>query len=330
MTLPVSGQLSFSDINTELSRSATAQLSINDTELRTVFGQASGAVDLNSGRGKSYGMTITPGFWYWYVQASDNDFYPSYGYVDPLVSNLPWWQLQTGGNSGQTPAGGIGSITSQSIPNSTYKLRAMWDRVDGSLGEYPLYMMVSDLSEPPEIYWVNVDTYGYPYGSGTDLPAYELASGYLAGAVGYWKVYGLSSPNYGSHITLGNPKRVNSINAATHRLVLSGNYGDAYGTYLEGPAGFWWYSNGTSTVGSWSSPTTAGIGSQYEIYISNNGSWDIQDSNNQPLSFDTWLPLTNGVQLYALYGGWGMIRDYYIRKVGTTVPLVAGNIQLGV
>ena len=328
MTLPVSGQLAFSDINTELGRVATAQLSINDTELRTVFGQASGAVDLNSGYGKSYGMTITPGSWYWYAMPSDNDFYPSYGYVDPLVSNLPWWQLQTGGNSGQTPAGGKGSITSQSIPNSTYKLRAMWDRVDGSLGEYPLYMMVSDLS-PPDVNWVNVDTYGYPYGSGTDLPAYELASGYLAGAVGYWKVYGLSSPNYESHITLGNPKRVNSINAATHRLVLSGQYGDAYGTYLDGPAGFWWYSNGTSTVGSWSSPTTAGIGSQYEIYISDNNSWDIQDSNNQPLPFDTWLPLTNGVQLYALYGGWGMTRGYQIRKAGTTLPLVAGNIQLG-
>jgi len=330
MSLPISGAIQFSDINTELGRTATAQLSINDSELRTLFGQASGAVDLNSGYGKSYRMTITPGSWNWYAQPSDNDFYPSYGYVDPLVSYLPWWQSQTGGNQGQTPAGGKGSITSQSIPNTTYKLRAMWDRVDGGLGEYPLYMIVSDLSAPPDVNWVNVDTYGYPYGSGTDLPAYELASGYIAG-VGYWKAYGLSSPNYDTYITLGQPKGVNSINAASHRLVTSSRYGDQYGTYLEGPTGFWFYSNGTSTIGNWSSPTTAGIGSQYEIYFGDKGSvWDLQDSNNQPLAFATWLPLTNGVQIYALYGGWGQTTFYQIRKAGTNYPFVSGDIQLGV
>jgi hypothetical protein len=330
MTLPVSNNISFNAINLELNRTATAQLSINDSELRSLFGQANGSVDLSSGLGKSSRMTITPDSWYWYGQPSDNDFYPSYGYVDPLVSALPWWQLQTGGYSGQTPAGGRGSITTQSIPNTTYKLRAMWDRDTGGTYDYPLYIMVSDLSEPPDVYWVNVDTYGYPYGSGTDLPAYELGSGYLGGAVGYWKAYGLSSPNYGGGIVLGNPKGVNSINAASHRLVTSGQYGDAWGTYIDGPSGFWFYSNGTSTIGNWSSPTTAGIGSQYEISFENKGQWSLQDSNNQPLAFATWLPLTNGVQIYALYGGWGQTGVYQIRKAGASYPFVTGVIQLGV
>jgi hypothetical protein len=54
MTLPVSGPLSFNAINTELGRTATAQLAIDDAGLRTLFGVASGAIDLNTGYGKSF------------------------------------------------------------------------------------------------------------------------------------------------------------------------------------------------------------------------------------------------------------------------------------
>jgi len=53
MTLPVSNDISFNAINVELGRTATAQLSINDSELRTLFGIASGAIDINTGHGKS-------------------------------------------------------------------------------------------------------------------------------------------------------------------------------------------------------------------------------------------------------------------------------------
>ena len=59
MTLPASGARSFSDINTELGRSSTAQLSLNDSCVRTLFGQASGAVCMNTGHGKS--NTSVPG-----------------------------------------------------------------------------------------------------------------------------------------------------------------------------------------------------------------------------------------------------------------------------
>jgi len=59
MTLPASGAISFSCINTELCRSSTAQLSMNCSSVRTLFGQASGAICMNTGHGKS--NTTVPG-----------------------------------------------------------------------------------------------------------------------------------------------------------------------------------------------------------------------------------------------------------------------------
>jgi hypothetical protein len=59
MTLPASGAIAFSDVNTELGYSSTAQISMNDSAVRTLFGQASGAVDMNTAHGKS--NTSVPG-----------------------------------------------------------------------------------------------------------------------------------------------------------------------------------------------------------------------------------------------------------------------------
>ena len=60
MTLPASGNpISFSQVDVELGLSATAQISMNDTAVRTLFGVASGAIGMSSGLGKS--NTSVPG-----------------------------------------------------------------------------------------------------------------------------------------------------------------------------------------------------------------------------------------------------------------------------
>jgi len=53
MALPSSGAISLSQVNVELSLSATANISLNNANVRTLFGVASGAISLSNGWGKS-------------------------------------------------------------------------------------------------------------------------------------------------------------------------------------------------------------------------------------------------------------------------------------
>ena len=55
MALPSAGAISFSQVNTELGRSSTQNLSMSDSGLRTLFNDTSGAISMSSGWGKSSG-----------------------------------------------------------------------------------------------------------------------------------------------------------------------------------------------------------------------------------------------------------------------------------
>ena len=58
MTLPSSGAISLNAVNVELGLTATAQISLNDSSVRTLFGAASGAISLSSGYGKANKFTF--------------------------------------------------------------------------------------------------------------------------------------------------------------------------------------------------------------------------------------------------------------------------------
>jgi hypothetical protein len=70
MTLPASGAISLNGVNVELSLSvelglsATATISMNDTVVRTLFGQPSGSVDMNTGHGKTATIPQLTGSFY--------------------------------------------------------------------------------------------------------------------------------------------------------------------------------------------------------------------------------------------------------------------------
>jgi hypothetical protein len=59
MALPASGAISFNDINVELGVSGTTTRTLNDSAVRTLFGIASGAIDMNTGHGKANQFNFT-------------------------------------------------------------------------------------------------------------------------------------------------------------------------------------------------------------------------------------------------------------------------------
>lgn len=59
MTLPASGAISLSDVNTELGYSSTAQISLNDSAVRSLAGVSSGAISLDDLHGKANTFSFT-------------------------------------------------------------------------------------------------------------------------------------------------------------------------------------------------------------------------------------------------------------------------------
>lgn len=77
MTLPASGAISLSQVNTELGLSSTAPITLNDAAVRALFAKPSGIISLADGYSKS---AVAP----WDVQATQlPDAYGTAGYASP-------------------------------------------------------------------------------------------------------------------------------------------------------------------------------------------------------------------------------------------------------
>ena len=59
MALPGSGQITLNQVNVELGLSGTAQIGMNDSAVRTLFGIASGEIEMSDGYGKANEFTLT-------------------------------------------------------------------------------------------------------------------------------------------------------------------------------------------------------------------------------------------------------------------------------
>ena len=62
MTLPASGAITMSQVNTELGLGATANITLNDAGVRNLFGVASGAISMSNGYGKSFLSGVYNGY----------------------------------------------------------------------------------------------------------------------------------------------------------------------------------------------------------------------------------------------------------------------------
>jgi len=122
MTLPASGAISFNNINVEIQTSGTAQISLNDTLVRTVFGQAIGAIDMNTGHGKSYRPAVP------YVFSANTtnaslDVTSISGYIAGLsdivitINSGIWVYATTTANAGLTLTGGVTGDTIKIVNN---------------------------------------------------------------------------------------------------------------------------------------------------------------------------------------------------------------------
>jgi len=346
MTLPVSNDLSFNAINTELGRTATSQLSINDSELRELFGQASGAVDINTGHGKSSlvpyvtGTTGQVSSAWTQIRAygwgtgrelySTNDAsYPQYAAGTYGTKSKPTGnQVRVGSNS--VYIHGVSMYDDNT--NVDYEFYyftvcyAPWPGPLGNAASLEWFDTVTFSSGAESLTFSYRDIYGeVAYDSYRDVTFWHSApQGYTSPlATQYPTITGYSSPGTAFTVT---------FTPATGLILSGGNQ-----VLSDGPNGANWYANGTSNIAGGSWINASGHASEYEFALDINSFqatvWDAFDQNGQgisPWGFN-YVSMANGIKISAPYGtpgNYSKIASYFIRKIGTVSILATGYFQM--
>ena len=74
MSLPISGVISFRDINVELGKAANSPISLNDTDVRSLAGKSTGIISIRDFHGKSL---YIPGLQEWSTPGSHSFIVPN-------------------------------------------------------------------------------------------------------------------------------------------------------------------------------------------------------------------------------------------------------------
>jgi hypothetical protein len=274
MALPSSGAISFSNVDTELGYSSSAQISLNDAAVRTLFGISSGAIDMNTGHGKSNFPAALL-----FVDVGNSSSYPGSGTTLYDISG----NSRNGSFSGTHYPSYTGSGSSASLYFNPLSLVLFSGIGSGNFpsGAFTVsaWFNFAGLSNWRNVYDGNYGVYG---GSGNTGPRLECDSGGNCGA----PISGNSSNNdgYADGVTFGN-STLGYISASTwYNCVFVRDvstspptlYGYKNGTLTDTE------SNGNDWVGSMLGPRLGqgfdhygGSDRQFYGYISMFGIWNV-------------------------------------------------------
>lgn len=152
MTLQSSGAISLSNVNVELGRSSTAQISLGETAVRNLAGVASGAISLSNLYGKS-NVSFTPAGG---TSSASPDYVGSYEFYPASATLLitctqtaTWTWTRTGSSlaTASVASGGSASSITFNLTSTQFQPRSATFTVSATAGGITRYWVVDLYTE---------------------------------------------------------------------------------------------------------------------------------------------------------------------------------------